>query len=161
MNILLDIGLQCVKKVHHDFDPIIDKKVEVPHGIVSLTFFSDIFFIVFDNIRRHSGTDSNPHVFVQAREELGHLHIVIRSEVSRSNLLHNQRRVEGIKQSFVDGRYEGAVRSEGGTGLTKLWNILSLSREHDVDFGFDPDGWFFVELHLTLTELPTYENPDR
>jgi len=151
---LVDIGLQCVKKIHRDFDPLITEDIGQIPPLVGLTLFSDIFFIVFDNIRRHSGVGSSPRVTISAQSVGGNLHINIASEVATAAAPEAQARVERIKRAIAAGDYQSAVRSEGGTGLIKLRNIVGPDRSvRRMDFGFRNDGWFFVELNLGVTTV--------
>jgi len=152
---LVDIGLQCVKKIHRDFYPLITEELgEVPE-LVGLTLFSDIFFIIFDNIRRHSGVGSSPTVIIKAQAIEGNLHISIDSEIAvASRTPEAVARVKHIKQVIAAGNYQSAVRSEGGTGLIKLRNIVGPDDDvQRMDFGFRENGWFFVDLNLGMTTV--------
>ena len=51
---LVEIGLQQVKKIYHDFSPQLTTEIDSMPPFADLSRFSDIFFIVFANIWRHS-----------------------------------------------------------------------------------------------------------
>ena len=62
---LVQIGLQFVRKAHHDFEPRLELSFGLLPEFIDLQLFSDIFSIVFDNIRRHSGNSIDPEVLVE------------------------------------------------------------------------------------------------
>jgi len=151
----IDIGLQCVKKIHPDFNPQISQQIPPMAMFLSLAILSDIFFIIFDNIHKHSGLAA-PRVDVMATEAEKQIRITVRSEVGTNvDTVGASARVGRIKQIISEGSYQKGVRSEGGTGLMKLRKIIGqgLKESNHLDFGFDDDGRFFVDLELPYREL--------
>jgi hypothetical protein len=59
---------------------------------------------------------------------------------------------------IAGGKFQTATRSEGGTGLIKLQNIVRQDRRIDdsLAFGFADDGWFFVRIELPVTEFEVF-----
>jgi hypothetical protein len=152
---MIDIGLQCVKNIQRDFEPQLEKQVDVPASYIGLELYSDIFFIVFDNIRKHSGL-INPKTKVIVFEKDGSTRIIVESEVSEvKRNAEVIERVERIKRTIAEGRYQRGVRSEGGTGLMKLRKIIGQAemKSNPLGFGFRSDGRFFVELELPYVEI--------
>jgi len=149
---IVDISLGGVRNLHRDFNP--DLSVKVPADLFrlgQLGLFSDIFFIVLDNVRTHSGM-SDPWVKVSARLDDAQLEIEVVSEVaSNSYTVDDADRVSQIKETIAQGEggYLRAVRSEGGTGLKKLRNILRRegSPTNQPEFGF-LNNTFFVRFSL-------------
>lgn len=155
-NDLVDIGVECVKTIHRDFDPTIIRNVPDLPLIASLTLVSDIFIIIFDNIWRHSGILRNPTVEIAVTNESDRLKIIIDNQVApgvRTDAV--EAKVHRIKQSILEGAYKTAVRSEGGTGFIKLRKIIgnTESTQPVLDFGFRDDGRFFVDLEIHVTEI--------
>jgi hypothetical protein len=149
---LVRIGLMCVAKLHPDFDPDIAVASNSLPDFVQLSLFSDIFFIVFDNIRVHCGL-RRPRVSVEAEVRDDRLRIYIYNTLANKVRSHAaQERVEEIKRIIEGGLYQRAVRSEGGTGLIKLRNILrsEASLPDQLNFGFHGNDGFFVELNVPL-----------
>jgi hypothetical protein len=151
---LVKIGLRCVSRIHDRFSPNV--KVEAPvEDIVfsDLAFFSDIFFILFDNVRIHSGL-ANPEVKIKAEVFEHLLNVEVRSAVAGDrHFAQICSKVESIKATIQKGGYHKAVRSEGGTGLIKLRNILEWrpARDSMLDFEMNPtDGEFVVNLKVPL-----------
>ena len=152
---LVDIGLQCVRAIHADFDPILVQEVPPLPAIKGLVFFSDIFFIVFDNIRRHSGISPHPRVMIEVDRLENRLSILIHSEVAPSARTDNaEGKVARIRQSIVEGDYQRAVRLEGGTGLIKLRRIIGTL---PLDFGFTGEDEFFVKFEVGIFDIEVQE----
>jgi hypothetical protein len=151
---LVKIGLMCVSRIHERFSPNV--KVEAPaQDIVfsDLAFFSDVFFILFDNARIHSGL-VNPEVKIRANVLEHFLNVEVRSAVAKDrNFVQICNKVEAIKATIQKGGYHKAVRSEGGTGLIKLRNILEWRPATDSMLDFEMDeahGEFVVNLKVPL-----------
>ena len=149
---LVSIGLMCVTRIHGDFSPDLTVVSPVVRRVFQdLNFFSDILFIVFDNIRVHSGK-SRPFVHVTGDVRGSDLHVIVRSEVTRERINAATRaKIKAIKETIQAGVYHRAVRSEGGTRLIKLRNILrwSPAAEDSLDFCFDEGAGEFV-VHFAI-----------
>ena len=149
---LVDVGLQCVKSIHPDFDPILTQSMpELPKIEGGLELFSDILTIIFDNIQRHSGITRRPRVEITATELTDRLQLVIRNEVAPGvRTPEVEAKVTRIKQAITDGVYQRTVSSEGGTGFIKLRKIIGGDQRTPLrlDFGFGEDDRFFVALDI-------------
>ncbi len=155
---LFEIGLEQVKRIHPDFDPIVSSKIGEMPEFVELNRFSDMFFIILDNIRKHSGTN-RPEVEVVADVQEKRLQVVIRNEVNAATRARaGDANVARIREMIAGGKFQTATRSEGGTGLIKLQNIVRQDRRIDdsLAFGFADDGWFFVRIELPVTEFEVF-----
>ena len=120
-------------------------------AIAGLTFFSDIFFIVFDNIRRHSGVLGHPRVEIAVKRLENRLSVLIHSEVAPGARTPGaEGKVERIQQLIAAGDYQRAVRLEGGTGLLKLRRIIGTL---PLDFGFTEDAQFFVHFDVNVFDI--------
>ena len=151
---LIDIGLQCVQRIHKNFTPSIEKQIdELPRIAGALTIFSDIFFILFDNARKYANHGASPKLWISVkRDSAARLEFSVESEVgSSTDVDAGTDRVEAIKFLISSGAYQESLRSEGGTGLIKLKKIIGAS--HHLDFGFETPGKFFVKFSLTLREI--------
>lgn len=155
---LIEIGLECVRNIHPEFSPSL--KTRYTGEIIyfdQLPIFSDIFFIVFDNIRKHSG-EVSPNVRIAGILESDRLQIEIHSDVCQPQIqAEHIARVELIHETIrqAQGGYLRAVRSEGGTGLIKLRNILRRGSEPShLDFGFS-DNSFYVKMEVPLVLVLT------
>jgi hypothetical protein len=146
---IIHIGLQYAKNIHRLFNPQLEIDADPMPPFRTLITFSNIFFIIFDNISRHSGHRA-PRVSITARRESSGLHVSVLSSVNFYAVQPESRaRVERIKQEISEGGYAAAVRSEGGTGLKKLYNIIrNLGAANRLDFGFSDSGEFKVDFQL-------------
>jgi hypothetical protein len=152
---MLDVGLQCVQTIHPNFKPqIAEHVIPLPPFADSLTLFSDIFFIAFDNVRRHAGVADKPKIRVDVGSEEGDLKIRIENEISGAAFTPEAvSKIEKIKETIANGAFLNIVSSEGGTGLIKIRKILGGSeKQSPYDFGFDK-GNFFIEFSLKTREI--------
>lgn len=153
---LIDVGLQCVTAIHREFSPEVVRTVDpLPPFADALVLFSDIFFIIFDNIRRHSGLGPTPKVSIRVEDKGDRVRIMTRNEMSPvARMEVDVARVDAIRQVIARGDYQHAVRSEGGTGLIKLRKLISTG-DHGrrwLEFGFG-EADFYVDLELAKTEI--------
>lgn len=151
---LVKIGLTCVARIHEQFSPKLIVVSPTEDIVFSdLSFFSDVFFILFDNARIHSGL-VNPEVIVRAEVRDEFLYVQVRSQVAAERSLTQIRaKVESIKTMIQRGGYHKAVRSEGGTGLIKLRNILEWEPEGHSILGFAVESStreFVVDMKIPL-----------
>jgi hypothetical protein len=162
---IVEIGLQQVRKIYHEFDPRLKLDADQTPPFGNLSRFSDIFFILFANIWKHSGTGNRPEVRVSASVRGKILRIEVANEVAPESITQETKtRVDEIKAIIERGAYHRAVRSEGGTGLIKLRNIVPRD-EGGVEFGFTHNNTFNVRIDMPITflELGRHadEDPDR
>jgi hypothetical protein len=61
--------------------------------------------------------------------------------------------VARIKKLIADGGYRSAMRSEGGTGLSKLRKIIGQGPDRNLDFDFDGDDGFYVQIGMPTKEV--------
>jgi len=151
---LIDVGLQCVQRIHKDFSPIINKKIaDLPPIANALTMFSDIFFILFDNARRYANSGKSPNISILIeRDGPDSVVLSVINEVANSeNYTASSARVDSIKRAIASGDYHESVNSEGGTGLIKLKKIIGVSQF--LDFGYLDSNSFSVSFKLRLREI--------
>jgi hypothetical protein len=147
---IVEIGLQQVRRIYHDFAPGLTIDIGEMPPVGDLTRFSDIFFIIFANIAKHSGIAETPRTKVSAQLTGSLLRIEVENDVALSSITPDVRaRVDGIKAVIEKGGYHQAVRSEGGTGLIKLRN-LAVRDQGMVDFGFGEDDTFVVRVVIPV-----------
>ncbi|PYB79860.1 ATP-binding protein [Pseudomonas soli] len=154
MEQLIDIGLQCVQRIHRNFTPTITKNlVELPLLANALTYFSDIFFILFDNARRYSNAGASPQITITInRKAKDTITFTFTNEVEKlpDDSSHIER-IEEIQKKIDSGDYQQAIRSEGGTGLIKLKRIIGYSQP--LEFGYTAGSQFTVVFDTNLREV--------
>ena len=111
---LIDIGIQCVKNSHSDFDPIVKKIIGKLPEFIELILFSDMFFIIFDNIRKHSGIE-RPVVEITASQIGNKLKICVINDIAPAVHTQNvEAKMAQIRKVIDEDAYHQAVRTEGG-----------------------------------------------
>jgi len=154
MGELIDVGLETVKVLHSGFEPILIKNIkELDHMRNAMALFSDIFFIVFENIHLHSGNGRNPKVWIDASLEGDGIFVRVENEVP-GDLATNEviiSRLAAIRSRLEAGLYRRAIPKEGGTGILKLRKLIGnpKSGEPNLNFGLDEEK-FFVEFSVDL-----------
>lgn len=159
---MIDVGLKCVTTIYPEFHPTLRQAVKpnLPPFGDALAFFSDVFFIVFDNIRRHSGLTA-PKVDLSV-EEIGpnegdvrpRLRFKVESDVSDDiDVAAIEGKLAQIRKRIETDDYKSAVISEGGTGLIKLHRILGRRNleANMLTFGFS-GGRFVVDFRIFWRE---------
>jgi hypothetical protein len=157
LEVMIDVGSTCVTTIYQDFRPNVRKNVpELPPIADALTLFSDLFFILFDNIRQHSGIAPSPDVMIDVEDLGDHLRIRTTNLLSADKDLDQVREaIKTSRQRIASGRYQDAIPTEGGTGLIKLWRTISRNSkiENALDFGLDSEDRFFVEFAVSKREI--------
>jgi len=159
---LLDISLQVVRNMDPLFNPTLEVTAEDVPSFFQLQSFADIFIILFDNIRRHSGMGARPTVKVHARIEGGFLNVEITNSVALEVVnATNLGKLADIREKIDQGIFQRAVSTEGGTGLLKIRNIFSAEPHdpHLLEFGFE-DGTFVVRLRISSVVVKVGETDD-
>ena len=139
-----------MKRLHPDFDPQVRKQVPIDFAVLELTRFSDVFFIVFENIQRHAGVGPSPVVEITVNDEDG-LQIEVLSEMVADD--RTEAKLQHLRQVIAAGQYQKIVKSEGGTGLVKLWNVIN-TKGSTLEFGI-VDGKFRVFARFPISWLDT------
>jgi len=153
---LLDVGLRGVTNIHPDFDPVLERDIpELPEMVGGLTLFSDIFFVIFNNIRLHSGIPNRPRVWVRVGRTENRLQITIENEISEGVFNETSAaKIATIHDRIDRGDYQRSVSSEGRSGLTKLRSLIGSDHTPPLklDFGFRGTAKFFVHFELSMRE---------
>ncbi len=154
---LVDVGVETVKTIHKEFHPVMRINAEgIPELTNALQLFSDIFFIIFENIQRHSGNSSNPLVIIDASIVENYLRVRVENQCS--SLQENQQtkqKLDSIRSKIEKGEYKKSIPKEGGTGLLKLRKLVGDgSGKSKLDFGFDAE-MFFVEFSIEAHNIHT------
>lgn len=157
LEVMIDVGSTCVTTIYPDFRPSVHKNVpELPPIAHALTMFSDLFFILFDNIRQHSGITPSPDVIIDVEDRGDHLRIRTTNPLSSEKDLDQVREaIETSRRRIASGRYQDAIPTEGGTGLIKLWRTIhrSLEIENTLLFDLDDEERFYVEFAVSKREI--------
>lgn len=155
---VVDIGVQSVKNLHPNFSPKINRFLPEDNSMseVNLNILNDVFFIIFDNIFKHSGNDKNPEVDVTTEFLTNSLRIRVESEITKERSgAELEVQLARIEKELKSGDFKTASRKEGGTGLKKLFRLSQDSdgRGH-LEFGLTEDGErFYVDVQLSTISV--------
>ena len=147
---LVHVSLEVVKGFYPDFQPKVELHIDdLPSFPGVLRLFSDIFFNIFENIVKYSGTPTDPAIKITAWEEEDQ--ILFRVENSVATILPGDlARVERARAIIADGSFRHLVRGEGGTGLPKLAKVIGYGAGGgNLTFGLEEEAMHFaVEFSL-------------
>lgn len=124
---LVLIGLAMVKRLHRDFAPVVTivaSGAPLMSGLLHL--FSDIMFVLFENIQKHSGLLCPQVSVVASTIDPQTLRIAINSEVAAPE--RHLEPVNSARLKVASGDYLASIPREGGSGLSKLAKLLSNGR---------------------------------
>ena len=151
-----EIAIESAVSGYKPFAPEIHLNAtsEVNVSTNDLVVISDIVRVVLGNVREHAKTKAAPHIWIDTivDEAAYTLTLTFRSDVGpkvRNTAVENK--LQNIRSQISDGSYVEKVRSEGGSGLLKLANIVRQSDEGKVAFGFNEGGSFFVEMRIQFS----------
>jgi hypothetical protein len=162
VNELVDISLEAVRRLHPDFHPelVAPRFDGIPPFQGALNLFSDIFFVLFENVHAHSG-EVSPRIEVSCVSNEGSLTVRVENGV-RPDIAEARRvSVEAARAKMRSGAYQSEVSREGGTGFPKLARLIRY-RDSDAnfDFGVDLDRKrFWLEFTLA-TRILNDQQPD-
>jgi hypothetical protein len=161
----IELSVEAVRTLAPDFQVEIGGNVTEPIMLGAgpyLTIFVDVFFIIFENIVRHSGlSDHAASVALNLRDAT--LTIRVENFVGDAIAIDEvAERLGTIRRAIHDDKQGSIVSREGGTGFHKLRRILThdlLISNPQLDFGFmDDERVFYVNFSIPLRPDA---NPDR
>jgi hypothetical protein len=170
MEQIVDIAIQATKNAHRGFDPRIETEIEdlglqAPETLVE---FTDILFTILDNIYSHSQKENRPKVKISIVSDKGNdlsrtpVKIRVTNEIApHAKTPASERRLQRIREQINSGDYRSSVKLEGGTGFLKLKRIVAADNRQTLQFGYNGDREFFVEIKmiLVLVETPIHSGP--
>lgn len=141
---LIQVSLSVIQGFYGTFRPKLSVKVGPPiHLAHAVRWFSDVFFIIFENVLKYSGNPHDPEVTIKFAEEEEFLSFSICNSVDEPTD-EQRKRIEAARQRVADGSFRTAVRSEGGTGLPKLAKVIGLGQGGGtLDFGLNESSQEF------------------
>lgn len=155
---LIEVSLEAIKSFHRDFSPqLLISPLPETRFQGALNLFSDIFFVIFENIYTHSGS-TTPKIAIQCEE--GERFLKVRVENSMAVSRCGEDNLARVRQSYErikSGAYLEAVSREGGTGLPKLAKLIGFKAGlGDLRFDLDcADQRFWLEFTLPARVLIT------
>lgn len=160
---LVRVSLSVICGFYRDFEPKVTYDIrDLPNfsGVVRL--FSDIFFILFENVLKYSGNPINPSIYIHAWIDEDQMRFRVENSVETVTK-DDLTRIANAKERIANGSFRRAVRGEGGTGLPKLAKVIGLgSGGGTLEFEItENDKKFAVDFSLRLLELTQDGNDQR
>ncbi|MBE1291011.1 MAG: hypothetical protein GJ677_00830 [Rhodobacteraceae bacterium] len=162
VNDLVGISLETVKRLNPGFHPRLSVSGDDDYRLLSALFtFTDVFFVLFDNVVKHSG-HSTPliNITIGVGEE-GVLEMLFSSQCK--DVASQSEAVKTVNERIASGDYASRVSKEGGTGLSKIAKIMSSSSLNEpmkVWLNVD-ESTFNVFLSFSFFEIATDRKPDQ
>jgi len=154
---LIDISLATIKSFHPNFDPRLSLDItELPKLRGALRLFSDIMFVLFENIILYSGYPVRPSICIKAWVHNQKLWVSVENDIAPgTDVEQNLARIDAARTIIESGAYLSAVRHEGGTGLPKLAKLIRGSDQRPaLEFVLDREKMiFFVKFGVQITEI--------
>jgi hypothetical protein len=155
LDFVLLMGLQTIHNMHPEckFIPIAikpsiyDKKIRGKY----LKNFANIFFNIFDNIYQNAQRKDEKVIFEYLlKYEDDNIHILVRNSYDCSGDLKKETEKINTARSLIrSGKYLSKIKGEGGTGIPKIYKMISvdLGAEPEINFDFiKRKNKFFIEL---------------
>ena len=127
MDDLARIGMEIVKRLHPDFEPDLKVSAKTDFAAVSALFtFTDVFFVLFDNVQKHSGFRKPEIKVIVETIESEVLRVVVESDCD--NVAKAVKDAAKANKMISSGEFTKGLAAEGGTGLAKLAKIVANSK---------------------------------
>lgn len=165
MQEIVDISIQsalarhksCRLSVEHDIFESMDLRAD------SLVVVADIILVIIGNITEHSGCRESATLRVSMRLDSSRNIINMRfvSNVSPEAYIKSSGSIGAFKADIASGAYIEKIANDKSSGLYKVASIVRPDAGGRIDFGFESQESFFVDLDLVHQvqeiELESYE----
>ncbi|EKF59794.1 hypothetical protein QWE_09450 [Agrobacterium albertimagni AOL15] len=146
---ILEVGLEATLTTQRGYSPRIAKTTigDLSLDAANLVFVHDVLFVGLGNARKHSGL-SSPRIDISARwnDLSSTLTISIVSDCKPSARAENAKRANEVQKLIATGAYSRHTRKDDGSGFAKLAAIVAQSDRGKIEFGFQSDGRFQLEV---------------
>jgi hypothetical protein len=154
----VDIAVQSALKSHRAFSPELELNAsgEATLNAPDLLLLTDAIFVAIDNAKAHCGIKRDPHVSIDCRIDPAteRLMLDVRNSVApgvRTPAV--EKKLDRIREVIATGTSYSGARREGGSGFVKIAAALRHSAEGQMQFGFESDGEFRMQLSFRPTQF--------
>jgi len=152
---IINIAIKGVLSLHKAFQPKVNFQPSYDEEIFlsgeSLPMINDTFFILFDNVKEHSGIKKpNVQILVKTSIEKETLNIVFVNESKSSLRQKHEEELAKITALIDRQEWDTRAKKEGRSGIIKLAATTQQSSKADLKYGFTEEGEFKVDLTLPL-----------
>lgn len=151
---ILQIAVDGVLRLHKAFKPIIELVPTYNNTIElhsdNLTLINDTLFILFDNVKEHSGI-KKPKIKIQVdTDEEEYLSLIFISESKPSLRKRHEEELLKISDIIKRKAFGTRTKKEGKSGIIKLAVTVDEIPKAKLNYGFNTDGYFEVALKYPL-----------
>lgn len=154
IQLAFDTAKKCLDKPLNQLNYNVDtskssNQLKIPFS--NLPFINDVLFTLLNNVLRHSYLE-NPEIncVVSFDESLKTLNISMQNSCSPKSKSKNISIVNEIRQLIESNNFSSRTRLEGKSGLIKLANLASQSKQSSIVFDYIGDTKFKVDLVLAF-----------
>lgn len=144
---IAEAALTSVKRArYNNFDPVLNVDGVSDFGVYStqINLFNDIFFILFENVMKHSGLVGSFKIDMKIEVSNDQINFLVVNDVSDTvNLEARRKELIKSKKLLSDDEYLKSVNKEEKSGFPKLQKLLKGGTSQ-----FNPN------LHFELTGKP-------
>lgn len=152
---ILKIGVDTALKSQRGFTPEISQIAEGDLNLQSanLVFVHDVVFVGLGNARKHSGLKA-PKVDVAAKWNEGDatLTLTVVSDCRASNRTDKEKHSAAIRKVIAEGAHDRRTRTEDGSGFAKLAAVVMQSPRGKIEFGFNAEGRFRLDVTYAIIQ---------
>lgn len=156
----IEIGLNVAMTIYNIKPENINKKIEINNNIIlnERTFKSmgDIFYILFENIFKHSERKENIDIFVSCTSEKNNITIKCCNNLSEQiDVISFKKLIEDKQNKFNLNQDINMASKEGGSGFYKIKKMLSvdLNCKLNIYFKINKDNFFEICLDIEGDEI--------
>jgi len=146
---ILEVGMEATLTTQRGYTPRIFKATEGDLSLdaANLVFVHDVLFVGLGNAKKHSGLPS-PRIDITAKWTAASntLAIEIVSDCKPNVRAEKARRANEVREMVAAGAYPRHTRKDDGSGFAKLAAIVGQSDRGNIEFGFQADGRFRLEV---------------
>lgn len=132
---------------------ILSEKFEIQIQQKNVSYWVDVFFILFENAISKSHLEKND---VSISVDIEKINDLVTITVSNRTKPIEKYEIENFNLDFYRNAYgdeeltRDAIKGEGGTGFFKIWKIMmrDLNIKHEISFGYKDNNMFSVSLTL-------------
>lgn len=151
---IIEIAVEGVLRLHKAFKPTVKinhtEETEFQLHSLSLTLINDIFFILFDNVKTHSGI-KEPTICINVHATQDCIEITFNSESKASLRLNHETELKKIRALIDNKNFSSRRKSEGKSGIIKMAADVSEIPKASLKFGFVDSGNFEANIRYPIT----------
>ncbi|WP_218699238.1 hypothetical protein [Acinetobacter harbinensis] len=154
IQLAFDTAKKCLDKPLNNLKYNVDtskssSELKIPFS--NLPFINDVLFTLLNNVLRHSYLE-NPEIdcVISFDDSLKTFNIAMKSDCTPKSKSKNISIVNEIRQLIESNNFSSRTRLEGKSGLIKLANLASQSKQSSIKFDYIGDTKFTVDLVLAF-----------